>query len=126
MSDFYNRMAATALRLIARFGSEQMLHDVIQGVDDPVAGKRSGDTPVSQTVRVILQDYNLKESGLMYAEGKSVQRGDKKLTIAAAGLEWAPTLTTQAEINGAKWQVVNIKEVNPAGTPLVYFCQVRK
>ncbi|MCO1337104.1 hypothetical protein MO867_22530, partial [Microbulbifer sp. OS29] len=59
-------------------------------------------------------------------EGQSIQRGDKKLIIAAAGLEWVPSLTTEAEINGVKWQVVNIKEANPAGTPLVYFCQVRK
>ncbi|WHI52714.1 hypothetical protein P3339_08120 [Microbulbifer sp. MLAF003] len=126
MSDFYNRMADTALRLIARFGSEQILHDIIPGVSDPVTGQSSGDTPINQPVQVILQDYNLKESGLMYAEGQSIQQGDKKLIIAAAGLKWAPTLTTEAEINGVKWQVVNIKEANPAGTPLVYFCQVRK
>ncbi|MCO1336067.1 hypothetical protein MO867_17185, partial [Microbulbifer sp. OS29] len=85
MSDFYNRMADTALRLIARFGSEQTLHDVIPGVSDPVTGQNSGDTPIEQPVQVILQDYNLKESGMMYAEGQSIQRGDKKLIIAAAG-----------------------------------------
>ncbi|MCO1337054.1 hypothetical protein MO867_22275, partial [Microbulbifer sp. OS29] len=85
MTDFYNRMADTALRLIARFGSEQTLHDVIPGVDDPITGQSTGDTPINQPVQVILQDYNLKESGMMYTEGQSIQRGDKKLIIAAAG-----------------------------------------
>jgi len=126
MSAFYDRMATTALRLLARFGSEQTLRDVTPGTYDPVTGGSTGDTPISQPAQVILLDYTATESGQQYAEGSEIQKGDKKIIIAAKGLQWAPELTTKVDVSGTLWQIVNVKEANPAGTPLVYFCQGRK
>ncbi|WP_330113914.1 hypothetical protein SA496_14165 [Pseudomonas sp. JS3066] len=126
MSAFYDRMASTALRLIERFGSQQTLRDVVPGAYDPVSGETSGDTPISQSAQVILVDYTLQESGQQYAEGSEIRQGDKKIIIAAKGLAWPPALTTRLDVGGVLWQIVNIKEANPAGTPLVYFCQGRK
>lgn len=128
MSAFYDRMASTALRLIARFGSEQTLRDVTAGVYDDVSGEwttQPGD--IEQPAQLILLDYTLQESGLMYAEGSQIQKGDKKIVIAAKDLAWPPALTTKVDVNGVLWQIVNIKEASPdASTPLVYFCQGRK
>ncbi|WP_370601192.1 hypothetical protein [Pseudomonas nitroreducens] len=126
MSAFYDRMASTALRLIERFGSQQTLRDVTPGAYDPVTGEVTGDTPISQPAQVILADYTLQESGQMYATGSEVRQGDKKIIIAASGLSWPPTLTTKVDVGGVLWQIVNVKESNPAGTPLVYFCQGRQ
>lgn len=127
MSAFYDRMAATALRLIARFGSEQTLRDVTTGVYDAVDGKwTTPPGPIEQPAQLILLDYTLQESGLMYAEGSQIQKGDKKIIIAAKDLAWPPALTTKVDVDGVLWQIVNVKEANPAGTPLVYFCQGRK
>ncbi|OBY91179.1 hypothetical protein A6723_024290 [Pseudomonas sp. AU11447] len=127
MSAFYDRMAATALRLISRFGSEQTLRDVTAGVYDDVSGTwTTPPTDISQPAQLLLLDYTLQESGQQYAEGSEIRQGDKKIIIAARGLAWAPALTTRIDVDGVLWQVVNVKEANPAGTPLVYFCQGRK
>lgn len=126
MSAFYDRMASTALRLIERFGSQQTLRDVTPGEYDPVTGETTGDVAKSQLARIILLDYTLQESGQQYAEGSEILQGDKKIIIAAKGLAWPPALTTRIDVDGVLWQVVNIKEANPAGTPLVYFCQGRR
>lgn len=124
---FYDDMAQVALELITEFGSEQTLRDVTAGVYDDVAGEwTTPPTALEQPAQLILLDYTPQESGLMYAEGSQIQRGDKKIIIAAKDLEWPPALTTKVDVDGVLWQIVNIKEANPAGTPLVYFCQGRK
>lgn len=126
MSAFYDRMAATALRLISRFGSEQTLRDITPGSYDPVSGETTGDTQISQPAQLLLLEFTAQEAGQSYAEGSEIRQGDKKIIIAAKGLAWPPALTTRIDVDGVLWQVVNVKEANPAGTPLVYFCQGRK
>lgn len=126
MSAFYDRMAATALRLISRFGSEQTLRDITPGSYDPVSGETTGDTAISQPAQLLLLEFTAQEAGQSYAEGSEIRQGDKKIIIAAKGLAWPPALTTRIDVDGVLWQVVNVKEANPAGTPLVYFCQGRK
>jgi hypothetical protein len=123
---FYGEMAEVALELLKEFGSQQTLRDITPGAYDPVSGETAGDTPISQPAQVILVDYTLQESGQQYAEGSEIRQGDKKIIIAAKGLAWPPALTTRLDVGGVLWQIVNIKEANPAGTPLVYFCQGRK
>ncbi|WP_370600478.1 hypothetical protein [Pseudomonas nitroreducens] len=122
MSAFYDRMASTALELIERFGSQQTLRDITPGGYNPVTGEATGDVPISQLAQVILAEY----TGQQYAEGSEIRQGDKKIIIAAKDLAWPPTLTTKVDVGGVLWQIVNVKESNPAGTPLVYFCQGRK
>lgn len=126
MSAFYDRMAATALRLITRFGQSATLDDVTPGTYDPVTGETTGDTPITQPCQLILLDYSLQESGAKYAEGSQVLAGDKKILVAAQGLTWAPALTTTVTADGDLWRIVNIKVSNPAGTPLVYELHGRK
>lgn len=125
MSAFYDRMAATALRLIAQFGQPVTLRDTVSGEYDPITG---GTTPGATTEQVgscILQDYSLQESGAANLAGSDIRQNDKKILIAAKGLT-APTLSTQLIAGGHTWTAVNIKEINPAGTPLVYEVQGRR
>lgn len=126
MSEFYDRMAGTALRLISQFGQTAVLDDVTPGVYDPATGTGSGDVAITQPAQLILLDYTLQESGAKYAEGSQVLTGDKKILIAAKGLEWEPELTTTVTADGAVWRAVNIKVSKPAGTPLVYEIHGRK
>lgn len=126
MADFYERMAATAIRLITRFGQSGTISDVTPGTYDSATGVTTGDTPISQTAQMILLDYSLQESGAKYNEGTQVLAGDKKILIAAQGLAWAPMMTSRITADGAVWQAVNIKVSNPAGTPLVYEIHGRK
>lgn len=122
---FYDDMASTALRLIAQFGQTITLRDVTEGGYDPVTGSVTPGTTSDQEARAILQDYALQQSGASYAEGTEIRQGDKKITVAAKGLT-PPQLTTKIIAGGANWTIVNIKEINPAGTPLVYEIQGRR
>ena len=120
MSAFYDRMAATALRLISKFGQTATIKDVTAGSYDPVTGTGTPDTPIDQPAELILLDYSSQESGAKDAEGTQIKAGDKKILIAAKGLLWAPKLTSTITADGADWRIVNVKSSNPAGTPLVY------
>lgn len=125
MSQFYDRMASTALRLIERFGQTVTLRDIVPGEYDPVTGSQTPDVEVDQPAQAILQDYALQHSGMSYAEDTVIKQGDKKILVAAQGIT-PPTLTTIVIADGATWTIVNIKEINPAGTPLVYELQGRR
>ena len=125
MSAFYDRMSATALNLIARFGQTITLRDTVPGEYDPVSGAQTPGVEVDQPAQAILQDYALQQAGMSYAEGTVIQQGDKKILVAAQGLT-PPQLTTTVIADGATWTIVNIKEINPAGTPLVYEIQGRR
>jgi len=120
MSAFYDRMAATALRLIERFGLTATLSEVTPGEYDPVTGVETGGATLTQTGQLILLDYTAQEAGIINAAGSLVQQGDKKIMLAAKGLAWAPTMTTTILADGLTWTIINIKSTNPAGTPLVY------
>ena len=120
MSAFYDRMAATALRLIERFGLTATLSEVTPGEYDPVTGVETGGATLTQTGQLILLDYTVQEAGIINAAGSLVQQGDKKIMLAAKGLTWPPTLATTILADGLTWTIVNVKSTNPAGTPLVY------
>jgi len=55
-----------------------------------------------------------------------VKVGDKKILIAAKGLDSAPLMTSLIHADGADWRVQSIKISNPAGTPLAYEIHGRK
>ena len=120
MSAFYDRMAATALRLIAQYGQTATLTEIIPGEYDPVTGNETGGVNRTQTGQLILLEYTSAEAGIINASGSLVQQGDKKIMLAAKGLSWAPTNTTTILADGLTWTIVNVKSTNPAGTPLVY------
>ena len=134
MSAFYDKMSATALRLIERFGQTITLRDTVPGEYDPVSGATTPDVEVDQPAQAILQDYALQQSGMTYAEGTVIKQGDKKILVAAMTTDangqqvqiTPPQLTTKVIADGATWTIVNIKEINPAGTPLVYELQGRR
>lgn len=125
MSAFYEEMAGVALELISEFGQTITLRDTVPGEYDPVTGGSTPDVEVNQPAQAILQDYALQQAGMSYAEGAVIKQGDKKIMVAAQGLT-PPTLTTTVLADGATWTIVNIKEINPAGTPLVYELQGRR
>lgn len=125
MSAFYDRMSATALSLIARFGQPVTLRDTVPGEYDPITGSTTPGAVTEQVGSCILQDYSLQESGAANLAGSDIRQNDKKILIAAKGLT-APTLSTQVIAGGHTWTTVNIKEINPAGTPLVYEVQGRR
>lgn len=120
MSAFYDEMAEVTLELIAEFGQAGTLISVTEGEYDPVTGFGAEPVTLSQTGQLILLEYSIQEAGISNAAGSLVQQGDKKIMLAAGGLDWEPTMTTTIDAGGVTWTITGIKAINPAGTPLLY------
>ncbi len=119
---FYDEMAALALEMIAEFGQPVTIRATTVGEYDPETGSASPDTVIDQTAQGILLDF----SGQEFQNNSLIKQGDKKLKIAAQGLAWAPDLLNKVVVQGRTWSIVPpLKEINPAGTPILYELQVR-
>lgn len=118
MSAFdYSGLAATATRLLNRFGRPMQIKRTTPGTYDPVTGNETGaTTALLATVGAFMQIT------AAYADTHEVQTGDRLLMVDASV---APTLTDKIEMDAAELAIVNIDEINPAGTPLAYSLQVR-
>lgn len=122
MNAFYDRTAATALRLITQFGQPVTISKTEPGEYDPETGGDSPGATIEQTAQGILLDF----TGQEFQNNSLIKQGDKKLKIAAQGLAWGPGLLDKVVAQGRTWAIVPpLKEVNPAGTPILYELQVR-
>jgi hypothetical protein len=119
---FYDEMAVMALDMITEFGQSVTIRKLEPGEYDPETGSAGPDTITDQTAQGILLDY----SGQEFQNNSLIKQGDKKLKIAAQGLDWAPDLLNKIIVQGRTWSIVPpLKEINPAGTPILYELQVR-
>jgi hypothetical protein len=119
---FYDEMAVMALELITEFGQPVTLRDTVKGVYDPAVGGTGPDTVTERTAQGILLDF----TGQEFQTNTLIKVGDKKLKIAAKGLTAPPTLLSKVLVQGRTWSIIPpMKEINPAGTPLLYELQVR-
>lgn len=116
---FYNRMAQTALRLLADKGDTVKLERFSGGVINPVTGEKSEIVDISKNTTGVLLNYTKDE-----IDGTLILSTDRKLLIDAS----IRPLKTDKPIFNTEYigSIVHIKEVNPAGIPIVYFLQVRK
>jgi hypothetical protein len=119
---FYDEMAVMALEMITEFGQPVIISKTQPGEYDPETGGDSPGATIEQTAQGILLDF----IGQEFQNNSLIKQGDKKLKIAAQGLEWVPDLLNKVIIQGRTWSIVPpLKEVNPAGTPILYELQVR-
>lgn len=122
MSFDYDKSAATALRLLQKFGQAVTLRKQTAGAYDPATGAATVTTSDYSATGVFL-DYKLQNSG-QALENSMVQVGDKKLLLS-------PDVTSAPDVDDliigqGTWRIVNIKAVNPSGTPVLYELQLRK
>jgi len=118
MSDFYDEMAAVALELLTEFGSDVTLYRETGATANPVTGAVVAGTDASVVSKGLLKPYPNS-----MIDGTRILVGDRMLVLSA---ENTPLPTDKPVIAGQKWAIVNITSINPAGTPLVHFVQVRK
>lgn len=119
---FYDEMAVMALDMIAEFGQPVTISKTEPGEYDPETGGDSPGATIEQTGQGILRDF----TGLEFQNNSLIKQGDKKLKIAAQGLEWVPGLLDKVVVQGRTWSIVPpLKEVNPACTPILYELAVR-
>lgn len=119
---FYDEIAVMALDMITEFGQPVTISKTELGEYDPELG---GEVPGS-TVEQITQGILLDFTGQEFQSNSLIKQGDKKLKIAAQGLQWAPDLLNKIVVQGRVWSIIPpLKEINPAGTPILYELQVR-
>ncbi|WEJ03502.1 hypothetical protein N2A98_15220 [Pseudomonas sp. FJ2-5-13] len=119
---FYDEMAVMALEMITEFGQHVTISKTEPGEYDPETGGEAPGATVEQTAQGILLDF----TGIEFQNNSLIKQGDKKLKIAAQGLTWVPGLLDKVVAQGRTWSIVPpLKEVNPAGTPILYELQVR-
>ncbi|MBA5978758.1 hypothetical protein HT737_00175 [Pseudomonas sp. MD195_PC81_125] len=119
---FYDEMAVMALDMITEFGQPVTISKTEPGEYDPETGGESLGATIEQTAQGILLDF----TGQEFQSNSLIKQGDKKLKIAAQGLDWVPDLLNKVIIQGRTWSIVPpLKEVNPAGIPILYELQVR-
>ncbi|WP_426182890.1 hypothetical protein [Pseudomonas sp. TWRC1-2] len=119
---FYDEMAVMALDMITEFGQPVTISKTEPGEYDPETGGEAPGSTVEQIAQGILLDF----TGQDFQNNSLIKQGDKKLKIAAQGLGWVPGLLDKVAAQGRTWAIVPpLKEVNPAGTPILYELQVR-
>ena len=118
----YTRLAATSLRLLTKYGQSVTLRKYTTGAYDPTTG--AGANTITDTTRkAALFDYNRMGYGQTLQGSTLVQQGDKQCLMDANGA--APTLADHIIIGTVEYVIKDIKEVNPAGTPMLYDLLVR-
>src|SRR3990167_10919621 len=111
------------LEALAEVGEDIILRQVVVGAYDPATG--TSTTTTTDTIRKgYVMDYNLVVYGNDMINNTLVQAGDKRLYLDANGV--APSLNDQVIVGGVTWQIRNIKDINPAGTCILFDCTIRR
>jgi hypothetical protein len=117
----YARIAATSIRLLAKFGAPVTLRDKALGTYDPATGAVTAAAPADKVRNGALLDFG---AGQVLAPGGGlIQAGDKRLLLEPGSV---PGLEDNVIAGGIEYVIKGIGEVNPAGTPVMYDLHLRK
>jgi hypothetical protein len=121
--EFYAKMQATANRLLKGKGQGITLTRQAAGAYDPATGT-AAVTTTTQTAYGAMFEYGDKN-----IDGTLIKEGDKQLLLSAlnsAGTALvAPALNDTVTINTVVYTVVRIKPLSPAGTTVLFDCNIR-
>lgn len=124
MSAFdYANSAATALRLLAKFGQNVTLTRPTTGTYDPALGT-APVTEATETRKAALFDYDRINFGQTLEDGSRIQVGDRRCLMGNDGS--APTTFDFITVGGIKYPVKVVKVLSPAGVPVLYDMLIRK
>lgn len=124
MSGFdYDNLAATGLRLLARFGQSVTLTKPTTGAYDP-ALSAAPVTETTETRLAVLLDFDRINFGQTLQDGSRIQAGDRRCLMGADGSE--PTTLDFVTVGGVKYPIKDIKIHSPAGTPVLYDMLIRR
>lgn len=112
----YTKTAATATRLLLRFGSAATLKREVAGTYDPA----TGTTPVTETslaTTAAVFAYDAK-----YIDGTLILQGDQRAYMDPGV---TPKQGDKLTWQGADYTLIAVKPVSPAGVPALYEAQIR-
>lgn len=116
----YDEFSDTARDLLTEYGQTAYIRRSVE----TAAEHAPWEAPETET-----KEYPCIAIVLSYHEsvlaGSTIHAGDKKIIVAAKGLEIEPTMTDVVLCNGVAYNIVNVETVAPAGVPIVYRLQAR-
>lgn len=115
----YAGLEATALVQIADKGRNVILRRVTEGSYNPANDTISGDSNADETVKALVRNFTERE----LVEGLII-KGDKEVTVAASGL----TIPEMNDIivDTQQFRIINVLEIAPGDTAMLYKLQVRR
>ena len=112
----YSATAATATRLLQRFGASCVLHRLTAGAYNPATGASAATyTDIVTTAAVFAYDQK-------YIDGTLIKQGDQRAYCAPAT---EPKQGDEFTWQSIKYTVVAGKPVSPAGVPVLFEAQLR-
>lgn len=115
----YTALQATATNLLRDNGQSITFTYETGEVIDPATGTVT--TPASETTIAgfgVATNYKNAE-----IDGQSVLASDLKLL--ASNIATEPQVDWQVTVNSKTWRVMSVMPINPAGTNVMYICQIR-
>lgn len=112
----YAATAATATRLLQRFGAAATIKRTTTGAYDPALGY----APVTTTSHATTAAVFAYPQG--YIDGTNILQGDQQAFIAPGE---APKQGDKLAWQGKDWDVISVKPVSPAGLSVIYEAQLR-
>jgi hypothetical protein len=113
----YTVPAATATRMLERYGRTVTRRTYAAGTYDPATGAVSTTTADTSRTGAL---FDIQ--GVTHIRGTLVQVGDKQLLLDP---DAAAAITDRYIIGSDEYTVVSVGEVNPAGTVCLYDLHVR-
>lgn len=116
----YGPVIKTAQRIIKRFGGKITI--VVTNSKPAAQGwKPAIPAPISVEVDGVFAQYEQQ-----FVDGTTIQQGDQKVIISAPDGLFTPNLVGHIVRKGEKWNILNMKPLNPGGTVVLYVAQVRQ
>lgn len=119
----YAKPAATAIKLIARYGRTIQHQRITEGPYSPETGSVT-NTTVSTNVKAVDFDFKLQSAGQVFTSDSLVQVGDRYALIGAEVV--AIDTSDKLLIDGVTWNIINVKKLAPAGTLVLWNVHIRK
>lgn len=113
------KLSAVAKRLLAKHGQSMTLSHDAPGAYDPATGTVTNTTTTATDSGVIFPYAD----GLSLIEGSLIQRGDQQVFISIATAQLPADRIT---VGTTVYNVINVKEIAPAGTSVLFELQCRK
>lgn len=115
---FYSNLAKTASNLLNRYGQKVVFTRTVKGEYDPAEGERTGDSTITFKGFGALLDFDFKQM-----DGENIISGDVRLLLES--ISKTPQINDIVTANGKSYVVLNVKELNPAGTQVMTECHLR-
>jgi hypothetical protein len=125
---FYERIQKTADKLLKGKGQTVTLTTQSSGTYDPATGSATVTTSTQYAYGAVFE-YNTLQGGRYNGEETLIKEGDKQLLLSAYKTDGtaltAPVVNDTVTISGVVYTITRIKPLAPAGTTVIYDCNIR-